>query len=151
QTLLGDETLETMQARVQRHRANADQLDEGLSGSIELESDLNAQRARLETAVQEAQQAADNTIGMAKERRRVVPKVADAEEAVARTEAELENIRRLDAVLERTREFLARAQDRVHRDIAPILAAGLDAWLPRVTDGRYTQAIVDPQTLDVQV
>jgi uncharacterized protein YhaN len=88
---------------------------------------------------------------MAHERRRVVPSVADAEEAVARTEAELAAIRRLDAILERTREFLAHAQDRVHRDIAPILAAGLDRWLPIVTDGRYTQAIVDPEALEVQV
>jgi uncharacterized protein YhaN len=64
---------------------------------------------------------------------------------------DLDGVRRLDAVLERTREFLARAQERVHRDIAPVLASGLDRWLPTVTNGRYVQAIVDPETLDVQV
>jgi len=151
QTLLGDETVASLAARVQKLQSEAQRVAEGLSGSIELEPDLNSQRTNLESAVQNARQAADNAVGMARERRRVVPLVADAEESVARADADLEAIRQLDAILERTREFLARAQDRVHRDIAPILAAGLDKWLPIVTNSRYTLAIVDPETLDVQV
>jgi exonuclease SbcC len=150
-TLLGDDSLEDLAAHAAKLTADADKLNVGLTGSIELETDVDGQRTALERAVTDTHQAADLAVGMAQERRRVVPAVADAEEAVARAEAELEAVRRLDSVLERTREFLSRAQDRVHRDIAPVLASGLEQWLPRVTANRYTRAIVDPETLDVQI
>ena len=39
----------------------------------------------------------------------------------------------------------------MHRDVAPVLAGTLRGWLPRVTEGRYTDATVDPETLEVQV
>jgi uncharacterized protein YhaN len=39
----------------------------------------------------------------------------------------------------------------VHRDIAPVLAATLRRWLPGITGGRYSDVIVDPATLQVQV
>jgi len=150
-TLLGGQKIEDLAAQVEKLQLEAEQLNQGVSGSIDLESDLNAQRTRLETAVHEARRAADEATGMAQARRKSVPAVAEAEEAVARAEADLENLRHLDLILERTREFLVRAQDRVHREIAPVLASGLTQWLPRVTGGRYLNAVVDPETLDVQV
>ena len=57
----------------------------------------------------------------------------------------------LDAVLATTQRFLADAQERVQRDLAPVLAATLAAWLPRITGGRYSDAIIDIDTLEVQV
>ncbi len=39
----------------------------------------------------------------------------------------------------------------MHRDIAPLLAAGLRRWLSDVTQRRYTDARVDPRNLSVQV
>ena len=50
-----------------------------------------------------------------------------------------------------TKGFLASAQERAHRDIAPVLAASVRRSLPAVTQGRYTDVIVDPRTLTVQV
>jgi hypothetical protein len=80
-----------------------------------------------------------------------VPSVAEAEEILAAAEAELGRVRRLQETLALTRRFLASAQDRVHRDIAPVLAATLRQWLPGITGGRYRDVIVDPATLQVQV
>jgi recombinational DNA repair ATPase RecF len=80
-----------------------------------------------------------------------VPSVAEAEETLASAEAELGSVRQLQETLSLTRRFLTGAQDQVHRDIAPVLAATLRQWLPEITGGRYTDVIVDPATLQVQV
>jgi uncharacterized protein YhaN len=77
--------------------------------------------------------------------------VADAEAAVQRAWAELARLQSLDDVLSRTRRFLERAQERVHRDIAPLLATALARDLAAVTAGRYTEALVDPGSLAVKV
>jgi uncharacterized protein YhaN len=80
-----------------------------------------------------------------------LPSVAEAEEELERAEADLQRLRSLERTLEKTRSFLEDAKDRVQRDIAPILAAAVTARLPQITGGRYTEAIVDPATLVVQV
>jgi len=77
--------------------------------------------------------------------------VAEAEEAVDRAMAELARVRELAETLALARGFLSDAQSRVHRDIAPILAATVKQSLPGVTEGRYTDVIVNPTTLRVQV
>jgi hypothetical protein len=84
-------------------------------------------------------------------RRQDLPSVAEAEERLAAAEAECRRLEALDEVLTRTRAFLARAQERVHRDIAPQLAAAVGRDLAAVTAGRYTEAVVDTSTLAVQV
>ncbi len=80
-----------------------------------------------------------------------VPSVAEAEEALDSARAELDRVMQLQATLTLARRFLEAAQDRVHRDIAPVLAASLRPWLPGVTVGRYTDVLVDPSTLQVEV
>jgi DNA repair exonuclease SbcCD ATPase subunit len=85
------------------------------------------------------------------ERRRGLLSVTEAEERLAVAEAELARVERLDRTLELTRGFLTRAQDRVHRSVAPLLAKQVSSWLPRVTNGRYVEALVDPATLAVGV
>ncbi|MCS7008218.1 MAG: hypothetical protein NZL88_11755, partial [Gaiellaceae bacterium] len=77
--------------------------------------------------------------------------MAEAEEALAAAETELRRVESLDRTLAVALEYLERAQERAHRDIAPKLAATVARWLPHATDGRYAEAIVDPQTLSVQV
>jgi uncharacterized protein YhaN len=77
--------------------------------------------------------------------------VAEAEERLAAAEAQCQRLQALDDVLTRTREFLARAQERVHRDIAPHLATALARDLAVVTAGRYPEAVVDPGSLAVRV
>jgi uncharacterized protein YhaN len=58
---------------------------------------------------------------------------------------------RLGRTLTLALDFLRKAEERVQRDIAPVLAAGLRQWLADVTQGRYTDARVDPSDLNVQV
>lgn len=77
--------------------------------------------------------------------------VAEAEEALERAQGELDRVRDLQETLRLTHTFLSEAQTRVHRDIAPVLAANVKRSLPALTDDRYTDVIVDPTTLQVQV
>src|SRR5262249_18701347 len=60
-------------------------------------------------------------------------------------------VRELAETLALTSQFLERAQDQVHRDIAPALATTIKQWLPAVTAGRYTDVTVNPTTLQVNV
>jgi hypothetical protein len=94
---------------------------------------------------------AEHADGVRAERARSVTPVAEAEEALSTAEAELGRVRSLDHTLTLTEQFLSRAQERVHRDIAPILTETLTRWLPLVTEGRYLDARVDPQTLRVEI
>ena len=80
-----------------------------------------------------------------------VGSVAEAEEALERAQTELDRVRDLQETLRLTSAFLSEAQTRVHRDIAPVLAATVKRSLPALTDGRYTDVLVDPTTLRVQV
>ncbi len=79
------------------------------------------------------------------------PAVARADEEVDAAEAQLRRTEQLRRTTALTRRLLARAQEQAHRDVAPVLAATLRDWLPGVTRGRYVDAIVDPETLAVQV
>ncbi len=80
-----------------------------------------------------------------------LPSVSEAEEELEHATAELGRVRELDETLDLTRRFLAAAQERVHRDIAPALAQTLKRMLPVVTGNRYTDVTVDPLTLRVDV
>jgi uncharacterized protein YhaN len=79
------------------------------------------------------------------------PAVARADEEVDAAEAQLRRMEQLRRTTALARRYLARAQEQTHRDIAPVLAATLRDWLPGVTRGRYVDALVDPETLAVQV
>ena len=77
--------------------------------------------------------------------------VAEEEEALDKARAELERVTRLDEVLEITSEFLAKAQEEVHRTVAPQLSDVIREWLPKITAGRYQDARVDPENLVIKV
>ena len=57
----------------------------------------------------------------------------------------------MSETLEATHVFLTQAKNRIFRDIAPFLADSVRKWLPTITMGRYVDARVDPNTLQVQV
>ena len=80
-----------------------------------------------------------------------LPDLADAEDELAAAKRELERVERIDRTLARTIEFLKRAEERIHRNIAPVLRATVLEWLPRVTGGRYADCKVDPESLQVDV
>jgi hypothetical protein len=115
---------------------------------------LAAQRCRLEAAQQQERaldREAANLNGQLAERRRCLPDVAEAEEALERVERELGRLRSLADVLDSTIGFLRQARDETYTDLAPVLNRALERWLPIITDGRYRRATVDPRTLAVKV
>ncbi|MBW3577089.1 MAG: AAA family ATPase [Actinobacteria bacterium] len=118
---------------------------------VRLEEDLDAQVERLDAEARGLRHQADLLAGQVADRERQLPSVAEAEEALADTERELARVRRLNADLTRAQRFLEAARDRVHRDIAPVLADAVTRRLPGITAGRYVDAIVDPATLEVHV
>ncbi|WNV83755.1 AAA family ATPase [Umezawaea sp. Da 62-37] len=120
----------------------------------EVEALLAEARTAVATARAEARQvacAADELGGALAERGRTLPDVPEAEEALATAQDDVAALTSLSTTLTLTGKYLAAAQDAVHRDIAPSLAATLRGRLPGVTDGRYTDARVDPATLEVSV
>ena len=136
-------------------RARAAGLDPAGAGDVaEVAGLVAAGLADLEQARDRASvvaSAADRAEAVRRERAATLRSVAGAEESLATEQARLDRVSVLAATLDLTAEFLMQAQDRVHRDIAPVLVRTLERWLPSVTGGRYVNARVDPATLVVQV
>jgi uncharacterized protein YhaN len=105
----------------------------------------------LSAAARDARRVADQARGAVGLRAKQVPSVAAAEEELSRAEDELASVEELARIISLTGRFLHQAQERVHRDIAPVLKRTLEAWLPRISDGRYREVLVTPETLQVQV
>ena len=124
---------------------------DGTGGDDAVLQSLPARIADLQTELAGVESRAAATRGQVEQLARQLPGVPEADEALRAAEAELNRTRDLDRVLGLTRHFLEGAQDDVHRDVAPMLAATLRRWLPQITGGRYVDGLVDPQTLEVQV
>ncbi len=93
----------------------------------------------------------DKASGESQHLEATLPVLVELEEALAATEAERDRVRELDRTLETTIRFLEQAEERIHRDLAPILRSGVRKRLAGVTGGRYTDCRVDPRTLAVEV
>lgn len=111
----------------------------------------DAELERREKAVRIADSALEKLRVEIQLRAQSMPRVSELEESLREAEDELECVQRLETTLEKTRDLLQRAQDRVHRDVAPMLAASVREWLPAVTAGRYDDVRIDPAKLNVQV
>jgi DNA repair exonuclease SbcCD ATPase subunit len=85
------------------------------------------------------------------ERGSLLPSAAEAQEELAAAKRELTRVLELDETLTQAMGFLSRAEEQVHRSVAPELTAVLRAWLPRLTEGRYLDARLDPALLEVSV
>lgn len=114
---------------------------------LDVEETLAAYRRDVLVASSQASAA----LGQLREREANLPSVAEAEEALAVSHAELQRVETLRTTLELTKAHLSAAQEQVHRDIAPTLQTTLLEALPAVTQQRYTAAVVDPRTLQVTV
>ncbi len=174
ETLLGGRTLAALQADAERLAHRAADLGEDLGDSsialdqIGATADLVAQGtgvrqptfengdperhlADLERRASTARADAERTTGQLTEMALGLPSVVEAEERRAAATAELERVELLDRVLETTLTLLRQAEQRVHRDLAPILNASIAARLPRISAGRYLEAAVNPADLAVRV
>ena len=155
QRLLGERKLDELKAEADRSRREAERLASGLDASAMAAARERAPdeelRQNLDRRVRADREKRDTARGELTEFEQGLPDVAEAEELVASAETERDRVEELDRTLDRTIEFLEDAEERVHRDIAPVLRGAVREWLPRVTGGRYTDCRVDPQLLAVDV
>ncbi|HET6379931.1 MAG TPA: hypothetical protein VFH63_02695, partial [candidate division Zixibacteria bacterium] len=112
---------------------------------------LERHAAQARDQVASARREADELRGNLDARRESLPDVAEAEEAVEVARRELTRVEELGRVIDETIRLLRAAEERVHRDVAPVLAGAVTRWLPTISDGAYSEASVDPATLAVRV
>jgi AAA domain len=154
QALLNGRTLQELRQDADRAARQARDMKAGADSALLAAIDpaaAAAKLAELRATAREAGRTAANASGDLQRFARSITSVAEAEEALQAAEEELGRVRELEETLALTRQFLDQAQDRAHRDIAPALAATIRQWLPGVTAGRYTDATVNPTTLQVNV
>ncbi len=150
--LLDGGTLADLENRTLANRRQATAMASGLSQILEIPvENLDEQTRAAERDAYDATHVATVAEVQALERGYEAPNVPEAEEVLASAQQEWERVTRLGRTLNVTLDFLRKAEERVHRDIAPLLAAGLRRWLSQVTHGRYSDARVDPRDLSVQV
>jgi DNA repair protein SbcC/Rad50 len=149
QNLLDGATLADLATEVARLRAAAAEFDDiaDPSGASPTSVPLD----ELEAAARVAERRLATIEGQLSHRSAASLSVPEAEEALGRAQAELERLRALDQTLRTTTAFLESARERVHRDVAPQLKASIKRSLPKITDGRYDDVVVDPASLDVRV
>jgi hypothetical protein len=154
QALLDGGTLAELEAEAARRRQRATDLQAALPpGSVAL-PDLADPEGHLSALRDEAASLSrdfDLARGSLQERRDVLPGVAEAEEAAGSANAELARVHELAATINATLQLLRSAQDRVHRDLAPVLGQAVGRWLPIVSGGAYSEISVDPADLNVTV
>jgi len=80
-----------------------------------------------------------------------LPPLAEIEEDIALVEAEVTNLENARQALELARDFIAQAAQQLHRDFAPRLNEFLSRHLGKLTNGRYTSALVDPTDFSIRL
>jgi uncharacterized protein YhaN len=80
-----------------------------------------------------------------------LPPLAEIEEDIALVEAEVAGLEKARESLELARDFIAQAAQKLHRDYAPRLNEFLGRHLGKLTNGRYTSALVDPTDFSVRL
>jgi hypothetical protein len=121
------------------------------SPGLDQPTSLETRLRQLASEAQQSQRSADALAGEVAYLRGALPDVAEAEERVEAARTELARVERLAATLDTTIGLLRAAEERVHRNIAPVLAATIEHWLPIVSGGAYVEATLDPSTLAVRV
>lgn len=148
-------TMAGLREAAMQAETRASALSEGLSptevASFVWRSDAESQIAELRNEHAALAERASQLQGRVNTETARLPSVTLAEEELAGAEAELLRLTRSRETLERTRQFLEVAQDRVNHDIAPVLSQLISDRLGGVTDGRYSDVRVDPQDLTVRV
>lgn len=155
QALLAGRDLAELEAAADEADRRAAELVERLGAPLDPRTgappDLEAHLAAARQQLMEASSEADAMRGNLAARREALPDVAAAEEEVAAARDELQRVQALAATLDTTLGLLRAAEERVHRSLAPVLAASIARWLPSVSGGAYEEVSVDPANLSVRV
>ena len=155
QRLLGVQTLADLEEEVRGRRGEADSLmtiagPEAVAAA-RVREPAPADLDDLDEALGAARVERDTALGELAEFENGLPELAEAEEVLEAAQAELARVQNLRQTLGTAITFLERAQERVHRDIAPVLRTTVLERLARVTGGRYVDCRVDPESLTVEV
>ena len=148
QALLDDSSPEDLEEELERAESELARLPAPEApSSVDAEVDLDM----VEREAREARARAVHLSGQVAERQQRARSVAEAEEMLAAAETEFKRVRELDRLTAATLEFLRTAKEQVQHDIAPRLADAIADRLPQVTGGRYQEARVNPEDLNIQV
>lgn len=154
-SLLEGRTLEELRAeadaRVREAAALARGLDADAITPLAARTDLDAVLTSRRAEASAVDRAANELRGGLEMLRNGLPVVAEAEEELDAATAELERVLALATTIDETLRLLGEAQERVHRDLAPVLASAVQRWLPIVSGGAYAEVSVDPANLAVRV
>ena len=150
-------TLADLEGRAIRSARDAERLSAGRddtlyedlrsAGSAEIAKRRDACRGELDSLRRKLDQAR----GESRQVGKTLPPLVELEETLERAKAERDRFRALSATIETTIRFLKQAEERIHRDLAPVLRRGVRRRLAGITGGRYTDCRVDPETLGVKV
>ena len=152
QGLIGPRSLADLESEATQRAEAASRLGHSLGPAATLPTgDLEAAEHEAGRAMVRARQEVDALTGELRVLSADLPEVPDAEERVAAARRELERVRELAEVIDQTLVLLTAAERRVHRDLAPVLAASIQRWLPQVSGGAYLEAGVNPRDLSVEV
>lgn len=144
-----EEVAAEVEAMATKARALLDALPGGAVSLFAL--DENASIASLRASCSAAERAASDAAGECRAKSEGFVSVAEAEEVLEVAKAERDRLEKVSLILDKAMSYLAAAEDRVHRDIAPRLATSVNRRLNSVTSGRYREVRVDPANLAVQV
>lgn len=152
-TLLGNQTIEALAAQAQqaRGRLDAERLNQDLRDDAELNREsLDAQKGQIlrEIEVLQRKEAELQTLMDAQES--ALPDVAVLKERLELVVERITRTERASAAVGIARNALDEAARETHRKFAPYLNAALQRHLPRITDGRYINAVVD-EDLEIRV
>ena len=155
QALLDGSTLQALEdaatADARTAAGLASQLGEPVEPPALAVPQLEAAVSRLRQELLAESSRGDALRGNLEARRDALPDVSEAEESVLGARAELARVEALADTLDRTLTLLRSAEERVHRSLAPVLAAAIARWLPVVCQGAYEEVSVDPADLSVTV
>lgn len=155
QGLLEGASLEDLEVKAARVQALAEERTQGISEqeleAVVPEDDVEHQLEGLRRERDLAAAERDGLNGRLVDQAVAAKGVPEAEETLAAAQEELQRVRDLAASIELTQRFLLNAQEQVHRRIGPALSSTVKQWLPAVTQGRYHDVQVSPETLQVRV
>jgi DNA repair protein SbcC/Rad50 len=152
--LLAEGTLEDLQHDADTATHLADQMEAALPAQTlppEERRDLAGEIEERRRVLAAAEAQAAELRGSLESSARSLPDVAEAEEAAESAAAELARVESTARTIDETLRLLRRAQDQVHRNLAPILADAVRGRLPVVSGGAYSDVTVDPATLSIRV
>ena len=129
----------------------ADKLKAGLDDEPLPSEHLAIEGQKTGRLIHEARKEASRTGGQLEQIDAASVDVAAAEASLHEAETELDRVRHLQKTLDTAKEHLQAAAEHAHRLLAPKLEALISEWIPIVTQGRYVDALVDPETLQVRM